>query len=370
MVKRAFLTLAFDRISRAADVREAWQAYTDQLEIGRSGALKIAVHLGEPGTAWWRAFIPFLELARDRRFAIRMTTDISPADLAWSDVVWLQRPGSAAIVSMLTLAKTAYGRKVVVDNDDWLGGIPDYNPFADRIRNGVAQAFAKAIELADAVVVSTAELARLYHCDEAIVLPNVVDLELWPEPFERPYTDGQVAIGWAGSPTHSADLALVEPAIAAVMDQFPEVRFVRMGAFGPHTAGELSTLPRDRLLELAFEPHPHELPKYLRLVDIGLAPLVANPFNRAKSNCKWLEYSSLGIPTVASRLEPYEGCTGALLCDEDADQWRQRIAALVGSPRERENLGRASRQSLLLHWTIQRTIHRWADVLAMVIETD
>ncbi len=363
MLKRAFLTLAFDRISRGADIRDAWEAFTDALEIGRAGALKILVHIGEPGTAWWRALIPFLQLAKDPRFDIRMSTTVSPPDLHWCDVLWCQRPGSAAIVSIIGQAQKTYGRKVVVDNDDYLDGIPDYNPFADRIRNGVAQAFDAARELADAVVFSTAALARLYHADEAIILPNVVDLELWPEPFERPYADGGIAIGWAGSPTHSADLALVEPAIADVLDQYPHVRFVRIGAYGEHTAAELGSLPRDRLLELAFEPHSHELPKYIRLVDIGLAPLVSNPFNRAKSNCKWLEYSAMGIPTVASRLEPYEGCTGALLCDEDVEQWRQRIAALVGSPRERLALGAASRHSLVAHWTIQRNAHRWADLL-------
>ena len=39
--------------------------------------------------------------------------------------------------------------------------------------------------------------------------------------------------------------------------------------------------------------------------DVGLAPLLATAFNRAKSNIKQLEYSALGLATIAVDLEPY-----------------------------------------------------------------
>ena len=39
--------------------------------------------------------------------------------------------------------------------------------------------------------------------------------------------------------------------------------------------------------------------------DIALAPLAANPFNEARSNLKFLEYSLAGAATVASAVGPF-----------------------------------------------------------------
>src|SRR5437899_12979401 len=44
---------------------------------------------------------------------------------------------------------------------------------------------------------------------------------------------------------------------------------------------------------------------------IGIAPLEKNAFNDAKSELKWLEYTALGIPTVASDFGPYKRAIGS-----------------------------------------------------------
>jgi hypothetical protein len=39
---------------------------------------------------------------------------------------------------------------------------------------------------------------------------------------------------------------------------------------------------------------------------IGIAPIADNTFNDSKSELKWLEYTALGVPTVASDVGPYK----------------------------------------------------------------
>jgi len=366
--KRAFLGRAFSAIAENRDVRNAFAEYVAGLELERAGAMRVMVHLGETGVAWWRAFIPFCELARSRNFDIRMSTTISPDDLRWADVLWLQRPGRTVVVDVLTKWMPIFGRaRVVVDNDDWLRNVPSYNPFAGRIATeGISEAFDRALELADRVTFSTAELARLYNRPDAAILPNAVDADVWHLNGHSIRPSFPICIGWAGSPTHSADLALVEPAIAEVMKRRSDVAFVRVGAFGVHTAGELRSLPRDRVFELGFEPHAHELAKYLRGLDVGICPLVANAFNRAKSNCKWLECAALGVPTVASRVGPYDDTVGSLVVDNDVDAWIGALEYLI-TTEHRKTFGQAAAAEVAEQGTIQRTIAKWVAVLTETV---
>jgi hypothetical protein len=50
----------------------------------------------------------------------------------------------------------------------------------------------------------------------------------------------------------------------------------------------------------------------LRKIDLLLAPLINNAFNRSKSNIKWLEFSALGIPMVGQNMCTYNKYTDNL----------------------------------------------------------
>jgi hypothetical protein len=50
----------------------------------------------------------------------------------------------------------------------------------------------------------------------------------------------------------------------------------------------------------------------LRKMDLLIAPLVDNPFNRCKSNIKWLEFSALGIPMAGQNICTYNKYTNNL----------------------------------------------------------
>jgi glycosyltransferase involved in cell wall biosynthesis len=165
----------------------------------------------------------------------------------------------------------------------------------------------------DLITVSTLALASHYaqynHC---AVLPNYLDRAHWGEqlpPTSRPYT----TIGWLGAfHWRGGDLELLKPWIAHWLDEHPECRFISAGA-GP----ELGEYLRVNTIVHAQNPKAwrdplnmytrlyDDVPRMLRDIDIGLAPLVDNPFNRAKSWCKAMEYGAAGIPAVVSPLPEY-----------------------------------------------------------------
>lgn len=114
---------------------------------------------------------------------------------------------------------------------------------------------------------------------------------------------GPVRVGWAGSLGHTEDLRQIQPVIAALVAKHPQVDFAFMGnrrqyddVFGALPARQRSYTP------------PGTLDAYygfLEQLDVGLAPMADNPYNRSRSDVKFLEYASRGVVPVLRALTPY-----------------------------------------------------------------
>src|SRR5439155_12656725 len=98
-------------------------------------------------------------------------------------------------------------------------------------------------------------------------------------------------------------------------------------------------------------------------VDIGLAPLHDTPFNRAKSDIKYLEYSATGAATMASPLAPYETSVhedrGMLIRDNTPDAWSAALGRLVDDPPWQQRLARNAYEWVRSERSIETTADRW-----------
>mgnify|MGYP004706715949 FL=1 len=91
------------------------------------------------------------------------------------------------------------------------------------------------------------------------------------------------------------------------------------------------------------------LPSLVAEMDINLAPLVDNVFNRAKSEIKWLEAALVNVPTIASDLGSFaqmisEGGTGILASDTE---WYEKLKELIISSEKREILATNALEQIL-----------------------
>ena len=100
--------------------------------------------------------------------------------------------------------------------------------------------------------------------------------------------------------------------------------------------------------------------------DIGLAPLLDEPFNRAKSELHWLEYSMAGAATVATSFGPAgpydvirDGVDG-LLATSRAD-WERHLRRLAASPELRRELAGNARSRVLREYTVAVRAEEWAE---------
>ena len=136
-------------------------------------------------------------------------------------------------------------------------------------------------------------------------------------PAPRARRPDRVVIGWGGSLSHADDLALVAPALRAVLERHPEVDVALMGSDA--LADAFAGLPFGRV-SVSPSGSPEDYARFLDGLDVGLAPLAPTEFNRCRDDGRALEYAAHGVLAVCSDLEPYRafvrpGHTGFLFRD-------------------------------------------------------
>ena len=99
-------------------------------------------------------------------------------------------------------------------------------------------------------------------------------------------------------------------------------------------------------------------------IDIFIAPLRNNLFNRCKSCIKFLEYSALGTPGVYSRIAPYEGIVvhgenGFLA--SSPQEWEAYLGILIKDHILRRSMGNAA-QDTVKRMLLSDHAHEWGTV--------
>jgi len=233
------------------------------------------------------------------------------------------------------------GKKVLYEWDDYFFDISKYNPAKGAYTEKELNMTNAFLYEADGVICSTNYLAKLTkkHTSKPIyVLPNGIDMAKYDKIAALKKPHDTINIGYMGSATHLADIYGTEcwRAIILIMNEFKNVRLVLKGY--DFTQTDYFNHLRDRIDILeGGDDYQIDMLKF----DIGLAPLQDTDFNRAKSNLKFLEYSALGIPTVASRVKAYKcinhNITG-MLVDNKLTYWYLALKELVTNEMTRKRL--------------------------------
>jgi glycosyltransferase involved in cell wall biosynthesis len=175
--------------------------------------------------------------------------------------------------------------------------------------------------------------------------------------FPRAEAEGPLQLLYMGSRTHDADLALILPELDALAAR--ESRAFRLTLVG----GLSQPLQRSWLDVVDVPPEARRYPRFVRWLrrlsrhDLGLAPLVRNAFNGAKSDLKLLDYAAMGVPTLCSPGPAYQDLLDAgLAFAAEPGQWAEQI---LWAHHHRRRLRRKARAIHLYLWE-----HRSGDSLA------
>jgi tetratricopeptide (TPR) repeat protein len=317
---------------------------------------------GNDGDAEYRMHSPVRQLGKvpglvtiDCHFSHRCLPRL--AEIA--DVLVVQFVNDWELLSLCQRRREA-GRITVFEANDDFFDLQPWSPIADAwLDRTVQELYLKWLVTADGVQSSTEELARRWRergATEVAVFPNqLVTLDPLHEPPDRPLT-----VGWGGSPGHFADWYQLAPFLTAWLRAHPEVH--------------LSVMTHDLAQSfIEIEPHRYHFTKFgslsdyvrfLRSLDIGLAPLVPSGYNRGRSDVKFLEYASQGVAGIYTRLEPYEsivehGVTGLL--SRSPREMIEHLELLRTNPDLRYRLRQQAYHHVLTHRQLPQNVGKRVD---------
>lgn len=317
----------------------------------------------QPGAnAQYRAFQPMRAMAQRGHTVVWPPSEQGEADLErliGCDLVHVYRGGGESRVRGVLTELVARGVPYSFDNDDDFTAVPKEAP-GYRTLGGLQghRHFVALLKLARMarVFTTTTEVLAEKHRRAGIPWVEVIGNYLVPDAHRPRVPHEGIVIGWIAGSEHKADakgLRLAET-LRALIEARPEVRVECIGV-------DLRLPERYRHdADVEFE----DLPGRIGGFDIGIAPLIDLPINRARSDIKVKEYAASGVPWLASPIGPYidlgEKQGGRLVPD---DQWFDALDALVTDARARKQLGERGRR-----WakgqTMEAAADRWESVFA------
>lgn len=315
------------------------------------------------GCGWYRMHVPGIALAT-KGYEVAMEDEIVPGVLDYFDVFVFQRQWSPPMPGVIEQVK-ASGKLIVGELDDDFWHLHPDSPALgfwygdDKIRLMGMEDCLRRYHKLTTTTKTLAGVLKQFNRD-IVILPNQLPSEHWRVKHE-PRENGRLIVGWAGGEPHKADMDLLAGTMEQILDEFDNVEF--------HVAG-MKTYPfRPRPEIKALTPVPVEqYPKLLAGFDVGLAPLIDSPFNRSKSDLKYVEYSKVGVPAVYSKVGPYVGAvkhgeTG-FLADNTKD-WLKYVRRLIVDADLRRSIADSAR-AVAEQRTIEKNIHLWEQAYGLV----
>lgn len=318
-------------------------------------------------TSFYRGMGPLGRLKKARRdISITIAERVDWSILSMVDVVFLQRPFSP---DHLRIARLTYDTptKLWLDFDDDLFSVPTDNPtfriYSDpKNQNALAQ----TIALADAVSVSTGDLARKYSKlnSNTVVVPNALDAHsLWYRDVKK--EDQTDLIFWRGSNTHFRDLACYTEQIIEVAKLRPTWKWHFQGVDPWWITERLpeqfctvgDALPMHDMFNVIAEIKPK----------VMIVPLADHTFNHSKSNIAWIEGSLGGAVAVAPDWEEWR--KPGVITYKTPQDFQAQLLAATDSEFDHYAAGVQSWEYIQRELTLEKVNEKRSALLNHLLET-
>lgn len=285
--------------------------------------------------------------------------------------------------------KHDHQKPFIVEVDDNYVDVPPWNEAYHSFRNGSSfrRISLDSMRNADALTVTTPHLGELYtaYNDNVYVIENSLDFKGdrkfvgWDKVSVRKHRGTR--IGWIGGRAHFDDLMMVSPVLRAILQKYPDVTLCLVNSAVKHSCELLGkAYPFEGLKNVHYADRSVAINRYASFAasfgfDIGIAPLVDCNFNRSKSNLRWLEYSALKIPTVATGISHFNqsihhGETGFLVHENNLDIWFNTLELLIKEPPVREYVGRNAYKRVKKDFNVSRNAPKYIRLLKKLASTE
>ncbi len=338
-----------------------WRIYNFVREMRENPNLEVAMLEWDPANPYahvWQANI----LNEDTKMK---QLDVINNLCFMADIIVFQYVANAMALGVMRCIQNNYKSKLyLMETDDFVLSTPEYHSAIRDFRPGseFESIFIEQMRFSDSMIVTTPGLKeRCLPFNKNIdIVPNSIDFKDW-ENLEIPKHD-DIRIGWVGGASHNGNLELIKNVIFRILEEEKNVHF--------HCIHGIPQFFRD-VKGIVLDEHYAAINNYPQFVashgfDIGVAPLVDNAFNRSKSNLKWLEYSAMKIPTIASNVGNYKetlehGKTGFLA--ETEEDWYKYLKLLIKDERMRKQIGFNAYMAVKSRFNIKKTAKEYVKLL-------
>ena len=362
--------------------------FHENLPIKKKGKLNIYFHISEnSGVGYFRQFQVAEELMNSKQANVLINDftwgekDMKDVDekqifaiANWADIIVTGRHDTADNLSKWGGIKEFFKMPVVMDTDDNVRFVRPSNPGYQGYHPGSEATHWNKIAFSrvfDAITVSTENLEK-YHSKEhpkIFHVPNCIDFRLWDK-WKKKTKDGVIHINFNGSSAHSEGVKIIREPLKKIMEKYENVRFSIPKVYNIY----FTEWPKELQDRINFYDWMKlkQFPKKMKHlgVDIGLAPLADNMFNRAKSNLRWLEYSVQKVPTICSPVEAYKEVehdkTGLLA--REHDEWYNAMERLVRNEKLRKQLAENAHKVVYEQFNIEKNASKSLRVYEGVVK--
>lgn len=248
---------------------------------------------------------------------IEITRGYYGGDITWGllhryDVLILERPTGTHDIALIKLAKQV-GLKVIVDFDDDLLSIDNYNP-TYAIYQGCKENIMEALYQADEVWVATEGIKKSFSMfnSRVVVVPNAHNNYIQPVEKKKAFNRTSKKAVWRGSHSHEADVYAHSSDIVEIVNENKDWNFYFIGdrfIYLQLQCGEnywpVSMMPLMQYFESMYKANPN----------LVFHPLRDTDFNKSKSNIAWLESSFAGAAFFGNKRLPE--FSNDYICDFD-----------------------------------------------------
>lgn len=273
----------------------------------------------------------------------------------------------------------------IVEVDDNYIDVPPWNEAYHGFRNGSSfrRISLDSMRNADALFVTTLHLGETYASinDNIYVIENSLDFKGdkkfigWDKVSVRKHTGTR--IGWIGGRAHFDDLMMIAPILRDVLLDNPQVTLCLVNsAIKPSCKSLGRAYPFEGLKNVHYADRSVPINRYAQFMasfgfDIGIAPLVDCNFNRSKSNLRWLEYSALKIPAIATDISHFSqsiqsGFTGLLVDQNDLKHWKDALILLIKDSTYRDELGRNAYKRVKADFNVAKNSPKYLRLLKQI----
>jgi GT2 family glycosyltransferase len=252
------------------------------------------------------------------------------------DVVVWQRQGDGQLEMMQRYRTALPDAFFVYEIDDAIADVPDTSWHKPFLPPNINRGIKNSVALCDAVSVTTRNLATHMRdiCGDidVRVIPNMLGIDDFENahqarfaarnPRQRPpKKHNKFRIGWGGGIGHTADFGMMKP----VFEHFGDTVDWCFLGMDPDTPLGVS-----KFFAGAVPPNQYLVALANLDVDLMIAPLDDNHFNRCKSNLRLIEAGACVYPVIASRVAPYvENAPPVYAHCATADEWIAAIAMFM-----------------------------------------